>query len=233
MVGHRAISMTVALVAVFATAAPAAIAAPPGLPDREADPVVLVGADVPKLAGVQPGSVVAFEWEGKWRQIPVQVDERAVVDYPTVRQGYQTAGRPFTHEAYTDAGTFAGPDPDPTLDGGDEIAFMAKDAGLDANAVGGPDGVVPSTRTQVTVSDPLDPGVKRYVYLFETDSGLDPAAGKAYVHYDFKLDSGDYKTTYSFSGVPGGDAGNPTGGPGNPEDSTVDTGYYHQHIGSR
>jgi hypothetical protein len=233
MAGHRAISLTAVAVAAFATVAPSALAAPPGLPDREADPVVLVGADVPRLSGVQPDSVVAFEWEGKWRQIPVQVDERAVVDYPAVRQGYQTAGRPFTHEAYADAGTFAGADPDPTLDGGDEIALMAKDAGLDANGVESPDGVIPSTRTQVAVSDPLDPGVKRYVYLFETDSGLDPAAGKAYVHYDFELDSGDYKTTYSFSGVPGGDAGNPTGGPANPEDSAVETGYYSQHIGSR
>ncbi|MFN8111697.1 MAG: hypothetical protein U0R51_00715 [Solirubrobacterales bacterium] len=233
MVGRRAISMTFAAIAALATAAPAALAAPAGLPDREADPVVLVGADVPQLEGADPGSVVAFEWEGEWRQIPVQVDERAVVDYPTVRQNHQTSGRPFTHEAYTDAGTFAGADPDPTLDDGDEIALMAKDAGLDATDVGSPAGVVPSTRTQVAVSDPLDPGVERFVYLFETDSGLDPAAGRTYVDYDFKLDSGDYKTTYSFSGVPGGDSGNPTGGPGNPEDSTVDTGYYHQHIGSR
>ena len=225
--------MTAAAVAAFATTAPATFAAPAGLPDREADPVVLTGADVPKLAGVQPGSVVAFEWEGKWRQVPVQVDERAVVDYPTVRQNHQTSGRPFSHEAYTDAGTFAGADPDPTLDDGDEIALMAKDAGLDASAAPSPPGVVPSTRTEVAVSDPLDPGTERYLYLFRTDSGLDPAAGKAYVHYDFDLASGDYKTTYSFSGVPGGDSGNPTGGPGNPEDSTVDTGFYRQHIGSR
>ena len=45
----------------------------------------------------------------------MQVDERAVVDYPTVRQ--LANPRPFQHLAYTDPGTFAGADPNPTLDG--------------------------------------------------------------------------------------------------------------------
>ncbi len=227
------IATTFAATAFVTLATAAAATAATGLPDREADPIVLEGGDTPALIGTQPDAVVAFAYDGRWKQVPVQVDERAVVDYPTVRQGYQTQNRPFTHEAYTDAGTFAGADPDPTVDDGDEIAMMAKDAGADATDVAGPQGVVDSTRTAVAVSDPLEPGTSRYIYLFKTNAGLDPAAGKSYVDYDFSLSSGDYKTTYSFSGVPGGDTGNPTGGPGNPENSSVDTGFYHQHIGSR
>ena len=43
------------------------------LPDREADPVVLTGADTPRLAGIAPGDVVAFRWNGAWDQVPVQL----------------------------------------------------------------------------------------------------------------------------------------------------------------
>jgi hypothetical protein len=48
---------------------------------RPEDPVVITGAQVPRLAGATPGSVVAFRWlDGRWEQVPVQVDERAQVD---------------------------------------------------------------------------------------------------------------------------------------------------------
>ena len=108
-----------------------------GVAGRAADPIVLTGADVPKLSGSDPDEVVAFSWDDRWIQVPVQVDERAVVDYGVVRQ----IGNGFDHEAYTDPGTFAGADPDPTLDAGDEIAFMAKDAGSRADGIAGPEGV--------------------------------------------------------------------------------------------
>ena len=200
------------------------------MPNREADPVVLKGADVPALIGSQPDSVVAFAYDGDWRQIPVQVDERAVVDYPTIRQFNQTGSRSFTHEAYTDAGTFAGPDPNPTVDGGDEIAMMAKDAGEDAADISSPAGVVDSTRTAVTITDPLDPDATRSIYLFKTDSGLDPAAGASYVDYDFSLDSGDYKTTYDFTHP---DDSSTSGPPHNPENSTVTTSHYSERMLAR
>ncbi|MCB0876076.1 MAG: hypothetical protein KDB46_07770 [Solirubrobacterales bacterium] len=213
-----------ALILSLAVAAPAQAGL--GVPGRDADPIVLTGADVPKLAGADPGSIVAFSWDGDWIQVPVQVDERAVVDYGVVRQ----IGNGFDNEAYTDPGTFAGSDPDPALDGGDEIAFMAKDAGAGASDRRSPGGVVAATRTEVAISNPLAPGAERFVYLFRTDSGLDPAAGRSYVDYDFSLDSGDYKTTYDFNGVPGVEDDAP---PANPEDSTVTTPAYTQHLLSR
>ena len=46
------------------------------LPDRESDPVVLTGADAPNLIGSVPSSIVAFRYNGRWAQVPVQVDER-------------------------------------------------------------------------------------------------------------------------------------------------------------
>ena len=197
-----------------------------GVAGRAADPIVLTGADVPKLSGSDPDEVVAFSWDDRWIQVPVQVDERAVVDYGVVRQ----IGNGFDHEAYTDPGTFAGADPDPTLDAGDEIAFMAKDAGSRADGIAGPEGVEPATRTAVSIDDPLEPGTEHVVYLFRTDAGLDPAAGRSYVDYDFSLNSGDYKTSYDFDGVANVEADAP---PANPEDSTVTTSAYTQHLLAR
>ncbi len=231
MTSRRPLMKLIAAAAVTVAALPAAAGAATGVPDRESDPVVLTGADVPALLGIAPGSLVAFAWDDGWEQVPVQVDERALVNYAVVRQFHQT--RPFEHEAYTDPGTFAGADPDPSLDGGDEIAMMARDAGADAGAEPAPPGAAAGSRVAVAVDDPLDAAATRFIYLFRTDSGLDPAAGRSYVDYDFSLDSGDYKTTYSFSGVPGGDGGNPTEGPANTEDSTVTTPVYTQHLLSR
>ena len=182
---------------------------------------------MPRLHGIEPGSLVAFARASGWRQVPVQVDERALVDYRKVRQ--TTSFGAFSHEAYTDPGTYAGADPDPTLDEGDEIAMMAADAGARAEGAASPAGVDPGTRTEVRVHDPLQPGTARYLYLYETDSGLDPAAGERYVDYEFDLDSGDYKSTYDFTGV----ADNGSGPPANTEGSSVTTDFYSQSLLSR
>jgi hypothetical protein len=61
----------------LALLAPAAQARPLDRPD---DPVVLTGAATPSLTGAAPGDIVAFAWTGKWRQVPVQVDERKLFD---------------------------------------------------------------------------------------------------------------------------------------------------------
>jgi hypothetical protein len=225
-------SAVLTLIAACALVVPGAASAATGLPDREADPVVLDGSQVPALLGADPGKVVAFSFDGGWRQVPVQVDERAMIDYPTVRQGYQAGGRPFTHLAYTDPGTYAGADPDPSLDADDEIAAMAKDSGDNAQDRDDPAGVVAGSRVRIGVADPLDPSATRYLYLFRTDGTLDPSAGASYVHYDFNLLSGDYKTTYQFSGLPNGDSSQ-SGPPGNPENSRVSTDFYSEHLASR
>ncbi len=203
-----------------------------GLPGRGDEPVVLKGSELPELTGTAPDRIVGFAFDNGWKQIPVQIDERAIVDLAAVRQGNQTDGRPFSVEAYTDPGTFAGADPDPSFDDDDELALMAGDAG--ENAV---DDIAPlhtvGAPTVIRLEDPLHPGEQRAIALYVSDGTLDPAAGKSYVDYDFSLDSGDYKTTYSFSGVPGGDSGNPSGGPANTEDSTVTTPHYRLHLLSR
>lgn len=225
MSARAPIGVALGLMAVVTALPPAAHAAS-GVPGRGSDPVVLRGADVPSLLGADPDRVVAFGYDGGWRQVPAQVDERAVVDYGVVRQ----QGNGFDHEAYADPGTFAGADPDPTLDGGDEIAFMAADAGAGAADRPDPAGVEPGTRARVEISDPLDPGAVHVVYLFRSDGSLDPAAGRSYVDYDFVLDSGAYKSTYDFNGVANVEADAP---PANPESSTVATAAYTQSLLSR
>lgn len=193
---------------------------------RLADPVVVTGGDVPRLAGVPADAVVAFRASSDgWTQIPVQVDER--VD-TTMADVYDLPADTFNSSigipvnVYADPGTFVGADPDPTVDADDEIAFMARDAGGSAVTAGhdAPAGTVPETGVEVLVADPDDEG-EGYVYLFASDGSLDPAAGQAYVGYDFTLDSGGYMTTYRRRSGP------------NPEDSTVTGASYTAHFADR
>ena len=198
----------------------AASHASPATLDRPADPVVLTGEDLSPWGSVATGDVVAFRFDGGWVQIPVQVDERAVIGFDDVYNHVGSYGGGITALGYTDAGTFTGPDPDPGLDGDDEIVFMARDAGDRPPAFSEPAGVVAGSGVEVEVSDPVADGVG-YAYLFLQDGSLDPAAGQQYVAYDFDLLSGDYLSTYSIAAGP------------NPEDSTVATLYYARHFSDR
>ena len=196
-----------ALSAAVAAIAPAAA----GAATRDADPVVLTGAKAPALLGAAPGRVLAFRWTSRgFRQVPVQVDERATVDFGAI-YGATRKGVPF--EVYTDPATFTGADPDPTLDKGDEIAFMYRDAGSRrAPAHRRPSGVRSSPAVALRLRDPVTRAT-RYAYLFVASarSTRTPAAGKRYVDYRFSLDSGAYRTTYKLRQGP------------NPEHSTVTT----------
>jgi hypothetical protein len=155
-----------------------------------------------ELLGIEPGDLVAFGWEGGWKQIPVQVDEREMMDLNRIYgPGYPNCSDPCyskppdgaRHINYTDPGTWVGPDSDPTLDADDEVALMARDAGGRAGSPFAPAGVSAASGTEVEITDPLDGGTG-YVYLFErTDPGLDPGAGRSYVDYDFELENGPYK----------------------------------------
>ncbi len=185
---------------------------------RDGDPVVLVGEQLPALVGLPTGNVVAFRYQGGWGQIPVQTDERTVVDYRVV---YNQGPSGFTTLAYADATTFTGPDPDPTFDSDDELVFMVRDAGPQAPAyTARPAGVAGTGGMEVAIADPLD-GASAYVYLFESDGSLDPGAGADYVTYTFCLLAGDYLTYY-----------NTLAGP-NPEDSLAQSSYYQTHFGDR
>jgi hypothetical protein len=182
----------------------------------------MTGADVPSLAGIAPGDLVAFKYDAGWQQIPVQVDERAAKDFGPI---YNQASIGVTEVQYTDSGTFTGADPNPTLDPDDEIAFMARDAGDPAGAAAEPAGVIAGTGLQLTITDPIDAGTG-YVYLFAQDGSLDAGAGQQYVSYTFNLLSGPYLSTYDLDDThPELD--------GNPENSTITTASYTYHFGDR
>ncbi len=178
--------------------------------NRPADPVVLMGANVPGLIGVVPSDVVAFRnVSGVWEQIPVQVDERAAaVDFGTI---YNSTPIGWAAPQYTDPNTFTGTDPDPTLDNDDEIAFMAKDTGGKPDSFSEPAGVVANSGVEITISEPGDSAQVGRVYLFRQDGTLNQGANRQYVNYQFLLDSGDYRNTYNTNSGP------------NPENSTAAT----------
>lgn len=220
----------VAFAALAALSPLAAYAAPA---DRGSDPVVLKGWQLPWLAAesLSPEAVVAFRYDGAWHQVPVQVDERDVVEFARVYGYYDRNTNPtggdygigLYEEFYTDSGTFTGPDSNPLFDLNDELVFMAADCGAKAPADSAPAGVVAGTGVEVTVSDPVESG-EAYLYLFAHDGSLQQSAGTQYVAYAFNLLSGDYKTTYDLNG--GGDDHGPLY---NPEDSTIMTSAYERH----
>lgn len=197
--------------------------------NRQDDPVVLTGKDIGSLKGIKPGELVAWRYNGKWEQIPVQVDEKDYVDlmdvYDTnqyIRDLYELAGRkPVKILTYTDSDTFTGADSDASIDENDEIVFMAKDAGKKVDTNLGPRGVLYNSCVEIEICDPADKSKTAYVYLFKQDGMLDQSAGRRYVDYNFKLLSGDYKNTYK------------TGGGPNFEDSTVITNSYAHHFSDR
>ena len=176
---------------------------------RPEDPAVVTGADLPRLAGAPPGKVLAYHYLNQtWTQVPVQVDERALVDLGTV---YNQAPNGIRVLTYTDPGTFAGADPDATLDSNDEIAFMGGDGGVRAPAGTNPPNVVAGSGEELRLHDPVGDPTDAYLYLYRQTGNLDPGAGRRYVTYNFKLLSGGYKSTYKLNAGP------------NPEDSTVTT----------
>ena len=186
---------------------------------RAEDPVVLTGADLPRLAGAQPGKVLAYRYyNGTWTQVPVQVDERAMIDLGTV---YNQAANGVQVLTYNDPGTFTGPDPNASVDANDEIAFMGIDAGNQAPAGQSPPNVVAGSGEEIRVHDPVGDPTDAFIYLYRQTGNLNPGAGRSYVDYQFNLLSGDYKSTYRLNDGP------------NPEDSTVTTSFYSQHFSDR
>ena len=140
---------------------------------------------------------------------------------------------PQTALFYTDANTWTGADPDATFDANDEIAVMSRELFGEAHSIDDdernvhytldePDHVVAGSGVQVKVTDPLVANSGSWLYLFESDGTLDPAAGRdPLVDYDFNLLSGNYKATYVI------------GGGANPENSSVTTSRYSAHFSDR
>ena len=217
---------------------------------RPSDPVVLSGSALPKLLGGDPMHVVGFAWDGTtWHQVPVQVDERDLVNpgliyhrpsnvWP-VLSGTTTpytmlVYTPPAHltAGYTSSATYTPSDSNPTFDGNDELSFLANDSGKQAgDGVTAPAGVDASTREEVKATDPLTNGAGvGYVYLFHSATLTGGSAGTTGVNYTFSLDSGDYRATYQMGSA--SLAPNNTWG-FNPEHSTVVTPSYREEFGDR
>jgi hypothetical protein len=187
---------------------------------RFEDPVVLTGSQVPALSSTAAGDVVAFRYLENWGQVPVQVDERKTVDLGAV---YNGANLGFATTVYADPNTFTGADSNGNVDSDDELAFMARDLGVQAPSdAADPAGVVAGSGVKVRVRSTLGGDAKDgWIYLFKRSGGLDPGAGQHYVNYDFNLLSGAYKTTYKLQDGP------------NPENSTITTPFYVDHFSDR
>jgi hypothetical protein len=177
---------------------------------RPADPVVLTGAQLPVFNNGPKGTIVGFRWTGTaWQQLPVQVDERAVVNFAKIynfvsTQFYSSQPGLVNELVYTSTASWTGKDPNTKFDSDDELVFMARDAGVQAPGGSQPVGTVAGIGTEVQITDPLSPGSEGYVYLFRKTgpSGLKQGAGVKYVTYTFKLTSGSYKRTYQLMNGP-------------------------------
>ena len=218
----------------------AAPPAPPGLAEAPAGgdprPVVLTGADLGPLRGIDPADLVAASFRDGWGAVPVQVDERFVYDLAVVYRGMEPGDCPraawcrdvagwVVRPGYADPATHVGPDPDPTLDALDEVALLAADFGDPVDAV--PPGVDPATAVVVTVDVG---GAARAVTLGRRTGPPAPPAPR--VVYRPAFARGAYLAAYDRGGARppwlGWPAGVASGGRGgsNPEDSWVQTPHY-------
>jgi len=208
---------------------------------RSAEPVVLTGERLLPFSGVAPNELVAFSYRRNagWTQVPVQVDERHVVDLDAIHNDFRPPAYSILSLEYADPGTLSGPDADPAMDSDDEVVFMARDLrGRAPAGVPDPAGVRAGSGQEVRISDPLDPEAAAWVYLFRHDGSLDPAAGRDYVDYDFELlpAGKTYPDDYLFGGGPGDPVGNPPqdpAPPANPENSRVTTSFYSERFADR
>jgi hypothetical protein len=229
------------LAAIAACAMPAAAAGAPGKErpwNRSGDPVVVQGSALGELAGIAPERLVAYRYErrkrqrrDRWVQIPIQVDERTLVDFGSEppdndepgAEGTVYGTAPIGHAAlqYADPKTFVGSDPDPVIDADDEVALIAGDGGDKARKrASKPKGVYGRGALRLRLRDGLLPE-RRRVYLYRSKGGLDPAAGRDYVAYEFAIASGDYRATYRRASGP------------NPESSTIATDRYRAGFSDR
>jgi hypothetical protein len=214
--------------------------------DRPEEGVVMTGAGLPRLVGKAPQSLVGFAWDGNaWHQVPVQVDERDLVNpgqilhRPAASWAKLPGGAPFTTLVYTPpptltAGyqswpTYTPADSNAAFDANDELSFLANDTGKRATGIAPPSGIDAATIEEVQVTDPAAGG-SGYLYLAYSATLTGGSAGTTGVTYTFSLDSGSYLSTYKMGTA--SIAPNNVAGP-NPEHTTVVTPSYTQKYGDR
>lgn len=193
------------------------------LTNRDYDPVVVTGADLPNLTNASPDRIVGYRYMDGWEQIPIQIDERKSVK---LDEPYGPVADMFNNRAsivtYVDSETFVGADNDPSFDHNDELVFMAKDVGSPISGVyTEPNGVIPDSGMELHIEDPLGE-ILGYVYLFQVDNGHEnTVADAAYVDYQFDLIQGEYLSQYELlNGF-------------NPETSAISTPYYTHTFSDR
>jgi len=190
-------------------------------------PVVMSGSSLSKLFVYNPSDLIGFKMtQNGWIQIPIQIDERDSISgdviFNTCTPFFKSSVQPFKSLQYCDANTWVGNDRNVLFDSDDELVFLVKDVGnaLNSNPIR-PTGVDPASGVEIKVTynggTPIG-----YIYVFKrTITSLISSAWKTNINYQFRLNSGNYKTTY-----------NQTTGP-NPETSYITTKYYHKHFSDR
>ena len=181
-------------------------------------PVVLSGDDLGSLQGLPVDRVVGFRWvNDNWQQIPIQIDER---HWKTAFDLYGKDNIDPMFDildllAYADENTYSGSDEDTSLDGNDELVFMAYTSGNKYNGEESPNNTI-GEPYEVALTDVLSNST-RYVYFFEQDGSYNLSAGMNLVDYDYNLLApGPFKDAYVLNDY-------------NPEDSYINTDYYQQH----
>ncbi len=218
--------------------------------NRRFHPIVLsaqnTGTILDALLGTAAGAVVAFAYDGvsrRFRQIPVQVDERHVYDVARAYGGetecpynpldgtYGVWCQNLTGHVnilgYSDPAQAAGPDPDTQLDADDEIALLLSDFGDQTTSH--PAKVITSTRVEVEVSFG---GTTGFAYLYKRQrSSVKPSAGVDYVTNATSF----VNSSYNVVGIKPNGSNPPVPGHGasNPENTVVTGGWYSVRFGDR
>ena len=180
----------------------------------------MTGADLPRVAGAPPGKVLAYRYLNQtWTQVPVQVDERAMIDLGTVyNQARERGPRPHLHGPQHVRRR--GPRPDARRERRDRVhGDRRRRQGAGGTRTRRTWCRARARRSACTTRSAIPPTP------ISTCTGRPatsiPARAAATSTYHFNLLSGDYKTTYKLNTGP------------NPEDSTVTTPFYTQHFSDR
>jgi hypothetical protein len=155
--------------------------------------------------GVDPKVLLAYRWDGKWKQIPFQVDEVFTRYLDNAASGFSVYSGEDQHTTYAydrEGFRYSKSDPDnpclavkaspeatdpiPGLDDNDELVFMNSDAGDRApQGTEAPNGI--AAVQEVQILDPANPSAApRYAYVMQAaPNGPKPAfdAGNGYVSY--------------------------------------------------
>jgi len=148
--------------------------------ERLDDPVVMEGKAFPSLLGVSPKRLtIMARHKGEWEPVPFQIDEK----------------KPDGAYCFT-MGPQAAADPDPNLDGNDELVFMVKDTGDRLDGGQWPEGSLKGMEIEVT--DPKDGG-RGWLYLFSYREKA-PRSQKDYIRLEIDREAGRRKViTYEYA----------------------------------